>query len=97
MASKSALPVNRKAFPLRLNAALSVDPVPLTSVKVCVDPASTSVAVNVPTIAFAALFSARLLADSAMSVGASLTSVTVMAKAFSKNRPPASVARTRTL
>ena len=30
-------------------------------------------------------------------VGASFTSVTVMAKAFSKNRPPASVARTRTL
>ena len=76
MASKFALPVNLRAFPLTLNAALSVEPVPLTSSKVCVDPASTSVAVNVPTIAFAALFSARLLADNAMSVGTSFTAVT---------------------
>ena len=69
MASKSALPVNRRAFPLTLKAALSVSPMPLTSVKVCVDPASTSVAVNVPTVAFTALFSARLFADRTISVG----------------------------
>jgi hypothetical protein len=49
-------------------------------VKVCVDPASTSVAVNVPTVAFAALFSARLLADNAMSVGPSFTPVTLTTK-----------------
>ena len=48
-------------------------------------------------LAVAAVFSAMVAADNARSVGASFTSVTVMAKAFSKNRPPASVARTRTL
>jgi hypothetical protein len=70
LASKSALPVKRRAFPLRLNAALSVSPAPLTNVNMCVAPASTSVAVNVPTVAFAALFSARLAAERAISVGA---------------------------
>ena len=59
---------------------MSVLPAPVTNVKVCVAPASGSVAESVPTVAFAALFSARLLADSAMSVGASFTDVTVMVK-----------------
>ena len=42
-------------------------------------------------------FSATLLADRAMSVGVSLTLVTVIVKAFSKDRPPWSVVRTRML
>ena len=72
-------------------------PAPVTKVKVCVAPASGSVAESVPTVAFAALFSARLLADSAMSVGASFTSVIVTVSTFSKVRLLWSVARTRTL
>ena len=55
-----------------LNAPLSVSPVPVTSVNVCVAPASTSVAVSVPTTALAPAFSAMLLAERAMSVGAVL-------------------------
>ena len=62
-----------------------------------VSPTSGSVVDSVPTTALAPAFSAIVLFDSAMSVGVSLTLVTVMAKAFSKNRPPASVLRTRTV
>ena len=74
-----------------------MSPVPATSVNVCVAPASTSVAVSVPTTALAPAFSAMLLTESARSVGASFTSVTVMVNDFAKVRLPLSVACTRTL
>ena len=50
--------------------ALSVSPEPATRLKVCVCPTSGSVAVSVPTVAPAALFSAILVLESVMSVGA---------------------------
>ena len=60
-------------------------------------PASGSVVLSMPTEALAPAFSAIVLLDRAMSVGASLTLVTVIVKAFSVERPPWSVLRTRTV
>ena len=83
--------------PVMVKLALSVEPVPLTNVYVCVSPASISVLLSVPTVVPEALFSATLLALSAISVGASFTFVTLMVNAFSNVKPPASVTRTLTL
>ena len=58
--------------------------------------ASGSVVVNAPTTALAPAFSAMLAAESATSVGVSLTLVTVMVNDFSVKSPPWSVERTRT-
>ena len=60
-------------------------------------PVSTSVVASVPTVVPLAAFSATVLPESEMSVGASLTFVTVIKKDFSVNRPLASVERTRTV
>ena len=61
------------------------------------DPTAVSTSPTVKAIALVAVSSAVVWPEIVLIVGASFTSVTVMAKAFSKNRPPASVARTRTL
>ena len=74
--------------PLIVNDALSVEPVPATSVYVNVFPESGSVVVSVPTAAPMELFSAIDDADSAISVGPSLTFVTDIVTTFSNQRPP---------
>jgi len=61
-----------KAVPSRVKLALSVSPSPLTKLKVCMSPSSRSVALRVPTVALAALFSARLAGFREMSVGEAL-------------------------
>ena len=66
---------------------MSASPVPVTSDKVCVSPASGSVALRLPTFVATGWFSATLAFDSALSVGASLTLVTVTVNAF-WNVPP---------
>ena len=58
-------------------------------------PASGSVVESAPTVVPEAWFSATLAAESAMSVGVSLTLVTVIVKTFSKSSAPWSVERTR--
>ena len=78
-----------------LNDALSVSPVPAANVKVKVVPASTSVPLSVPTAAFAPPFSAIEVDDNAMSVGASLTFVTVIGNASAYVKLP-SLTWTRT-
>ena len=60
-----------------LNDALSVSPVPATNVKVNVVLSSTSVPLKLPIVAFAPAFSAMDVALRAISVGASLTALTV--------------------
>ena len=82
--------------PLIVKEALSVEPVPPTSVYVKVLPASESVVESVPMTAPTALFSAMLDAVMAMSFGASLMSVTEIVNAFSVKSPSWSVERTRT-
>ena len=69
---------------------------PAAKVKVCVCPASASVALSVPMVAFAALFSAMLAFDSAMFVGALLgtTGVTEFDAAEGEPVPMTFVART---
>ncbi len=74
---------------------LSVEPVPATSVKVCVSAGSGSVAESVPTVVPEAWFSATVELESAMSVGCSLTLLTEIVKTFSNVSRPLSVARTR--
>ena len=63
--------------------ALSVEPVPLTNVYVCVSPASASVPASVPTVVPDAAFSSTLAFDKASEVGASFTSATVITNSFS--------------
>ena len=55
-----------------MKLALSVSPVPLTNVYVCVSPASASVALNVPTAVPDAAFSATDVLLNVISVGAVL-------------------------
>ena len=69
---------------------------PATKVYVKVLLASTSVVVSAPITVLAATFSATVDALNAMSVGTSLTFVTVRVNSRSKVNPPASVVRTRT-
>ena len=71
-----------------LNAVLSASPVPATNAYANVFPASGSVELRVPTVAFTPEFSGIDVEDNARSVGASFTSLTVMTKAFSVNNPP---------
>ncbi len=78
-----------------MNDPLSVDPVPATRLKLCVLAASGSVAESVPTVVPDAWFSATLVLDSPMSVGASLTLLTVIVNTFSNVSEPLSVLRTR--
>ena len=87
----------RKLLLLMLNAPLSVSPVPATMVYVKVLLASTSVVVSAPITVLAATFSATLVALNAISVGTSLTFVTVRVNTFSKLKPPWSVVLTLTL
>jgi hypothetical protein len=61
------------------------------------EPTAVSTSPTVKAMAPVAVSSNVVWFEIAVIVGASFTSVTVMAKASSKNRPPASVARTRTL
>ena len=68
----------------------------VTTVKVWGWPASWSVALRVPMTVPAGSFSATDALLRAMSVGASLTLVTVMVKDFSKTLPAESVVRTLT-
>ena len=58
-------------------------------------PASGSVVDSVPTAVATAWFSDTLALDSATSVGASFTLLTVIVSTFSTVSAPASVARTR--
>ena len=60
-----------------------------------VSPASTSVVASVPTVVPAAWFSGTVLVDRAMSVGPSLTLLTVIVNTFSNVSGPLSVVRTR--
>ena len=60
-------------------------------------PASTSVVASVPMVVPAGAFSATVVPTRPMSEGVSLTSVTEIEKAFSVERPLASVLRTRTV
>ena len=80
-----------------MKLALSVSPVPLTNEYVNVSPASASVPAKVPTEVPDAAFSATVLADKEIFVGASFTSVTVIVNTFSKVKPAASVTRTLAL
>ena len=61
-----------------------------------VSAASTSVAERVPTVVPTDASSATVVAESAMSAGASLTLVMAIVNCFSVERPSASVDRTRT-
>ena len=88
LASKLRPAVARSWFPEMLKAALSVLPVPVTSVYVKVLPASGSVVERVPTTALAPAFSAIDVAERAMSVGVSFMFVTVIVNAFSVKSPP---------
>ena len=80
-----------------LNAALSTSPVPATSVYVKVFAASTSVVLRAPTAALGPAFSEMLEADNTISVGASLTFVTLITNDFSVNNPTGSVDRIRSV
>ena len=73
---------------LSVKLALSVSTVPATSSKVCVLPASGSVAARVPMASPMPLFSAMELGFSAMFVGASFSSVIVMVNGSSMDSPP---------
>ena len=88
MVSKSKLFVARRLEPLMLKAELSASPVPVTRVYVNVFPASGSVVLNAPTIAFAPEFSAIDLGERSRSIGVSLTLVTAIVNTFSTNSPP---------
>ncbi len=83
--------------PKMLNAALpECTPLhPETSEYVAVSPASTSVVLSVPTIALEPAFSAIEFTLREMSVGVSLTFVTVIVNVLSKVEFPASVVRTQ--
>ena len=82
-------------MPLIVNEPLSTEPVPATRLKLALSPASGSVADSVPTVVPDGWFSATLDFESAMSVGASFTFVTLTVNAFSNTSPPPSVTRTR--
>ena len=82
---------------MRLKAALSVLPVPATKLYVNVLLASGSVVPSVPTVAFVPEFSAIRAEEMTMSIGASLTFVTLITNTFSVNKPPWSVDRKRTV
>lgn len=62
----------------------------LVKVKVWVSLASTSVALKVPMLVLAAMFSWKLVVEMEMSVGASLTLVKLMVKFVLKVAPPVS-------
>ena len=67
----------------------------VTTAKVWLCPTSGSLAPRVPMTVPDGWFSGTVLLESVMSVGASLTLVTVMVKDFSKKLPDESVVRTR--
>ena len=80
-----------------VNEALSVLPVPLTSVYTKESPTSGSVVERVPTVLPLAALSATELVLNAIAVGAAFVLLTVIANADSTDNPAASVLRTRTV
>ena len=91
LVSKSKTAAVFTSAPAIANAPLSALPAPATSVYVNVSPASTSVVESAPTVVPAAEFSATVAKPSAMSVGASFSSVTVIVNCFSVLSAPESV------